>query len=66
MAKRALAFGARFSSKGRSVSVKKSQRKPKGYEVEIRRDGRRTRRSQHDDLGSAVKDFAASWRARLH
>ncbi len=66
MAKRALTFGARFKNKGRSVSVKQSPRNSKGYEVEIRRDGRRTRRSQHDDLGSAVKDFAASWRARLN
>jgi hypothetical protein len=65
MAKRALAFGARFKGNGRTVKVRKDGRSGKSYEVEITKNGRRSQR-QHDDLGGALKDFASSWRSRLH
>ena len=66
MAKRALAFGARFKGNGRTVKVTKTSRSAKGYEVAVEKTGRRTQRRQHDELGGALKDFASSWRSRLN
>lgn len=66
MAKRALAFGARFKGNGRTVTVRKDARSRDGYEVEVKRSGKRAQRRQHGDLGGALKDFASSWRGRLH
>jgi hypothetical protein len=66
MAKRALAFGARFKGNGRTVKVRKDDRSAKSYEVEVTKQGRRSQRRQHDDLGGALKDFASSWRSRLN
>ena len=66
MAKRALAFGARFKSEGRSVTVRKDARSRSGYEVEVQRSGKSAKRRQHGDLRGALADFAASWRARHH
>ena len=66
MAKRALAFGARFKGNGRTVKVQKDGRSKGSYEVEVSRKGRGTERRQHEDLGGALKDFASSWRSRLH
>ena len=65
MAKRALAFGARFKGRGRTVEVRKDGRSSRSYEVEVKSGKRRSRR-QHDELGGALRDFAASWRGRLH
>ena len=66
MAKRALAFGARFKGNGRTVKVRKDGRTAKSYEVEVSRKGRGKDRRRHDDLGGALADFASSWRSRLH
>ena len=66
MAKRALAFGARFKGNGRTVKVSKNAKSSKGYEVEVTKSGRRSQSRQHDDLGGALKDFASSWRSRLN
>ncbi len=65
MAKRAFAFGARFKGNGRTVKIRKDGRSRESYVVEVTNKGRSTQR-QHDDLGGALKDFASSWRARLH
>ena len=66
MAIRPLAFGARFREKGRSVKVYAGDRDAKRYVVEVRRDGKRVRRSEHASVPSAVQDFARAWRSRLH
>jgi hypothetical protein len=63
MAGRPLAFGIRFRDKGRTLRVQGSQR---GYLVEDARGGRPTRRRDHASLASALRDFAATWRGRLH
>ena len=66
MAIRPLAFGARFREKGRTVKVSARDRDAKRYVVEVRRDGGKAKRSEHDSLPAAVHDFARAWRARLH
>ena len=66
MAMRPLAFGARFTDKGRTVRVTASPRDPQRYIVEVARTGQKTRRREHASLGRAVKDFASSWRGRLN
>lgn len=66
MASRPFAFGARFKENGRTVRVGASRRDPKRYTVEVSRDGRRTRKQDHGTLTEAMRDFAASWRERLH
>ena len=66
MAMRPLAFGARFVDKGRTVRVRAKLKDPQRYVVEVSRSGQKTRRREHASLGGAVKDFACSWRARLH
>jgi len=66
MAMRPLAFGLRFADKGRTVRVKASSKDSQRYVVEVSRTGQKTRRREHASLGGAVKDFASSWRGRLH
>ena len=66
MATRPLAFGIRFRDKGRTLRVGGSEGSQRGYVVEDTRGGRPTRRREHVSLGSALRDFAAAWRGRLH
>jgi hypothetical protein len=66
MAVRPLCFGARFRDKGRTLKVHVSARDPQRYVVEIEQRGRPTRRREHSSLAAAAKDFARSWRGRLH
>jgi hypothetical protein len=66
MASRPLAFGIRYREKGRTVRVRASERDPRRYVVEVGTGRGRKRRREHSSLGGALRDFAASWRARLH
>ena len=66
MARRPLAFGVRFHDKGRTLRVRAHETLGRGYVVEDRRDGRPTRRRDHASLSAALRDFAATWRGRLH
>jgi hypothetical protein len=61
-----LTFGIRYREKGRTVRVRASERDPRRYVVEVGTDRGRKRRREHGSLASAVRDFAASWRGRLH
>lgn len=65
MASRPLTFGLRYREKGRTVRVRASERDPRRYVVEVGTRGGKRRR-EHSSLASAVRDFAASWRSRLH
>ena len=65
MSARPLAFGIRFRDKGRTLRVRGNEGQ-RGYVVEDTRGGRPTRRREHASLGSALRDFAAAWRGRLH
>jgi hypothetical protein len=66
MARRPLAFGVRFRDKGRTLRVHADAQHPSRYVVEDRRDGGRTRRREHACLTDALRDFAGTWRQRLH
>jgi hypothetical protein len=66
MAARPLAFGLRFRDKGRTVRVRPHERKPHRYVIEDSRDGGGTRRREHPSLSGALRDFATTWRHRLH
>jgi hypothetical protein len=66
MSSRPLAFGIRFRDKGRTLRVRPHARQPQRYVVEDSRDGRGTRRREHPSLAEALRDFAQSWRNRLH
>jgi hypothetical protein len=66
MARRPLAFGVRFRHKGRTLRVRPQGTSGEGYVVEDGRDGRPTRRRDHATLSAALRDFAATWRGRLH
>ena len=66
MATRPLAFGARFRHQGRTLRVHGTHAEGRGFVVEDHRSGRPTRRRAHPSLAEALRDFAASWRARLH
>jgi hypothetical protein len=66
MASRPLTFGIRYREKGRTVRVRASERNPRRYVVEVGTDRGRKRRSEHSSLAGAIRDFAVSWRARLH
>ena len=66
MATRPLAFGLRFKDKGRTVRVQTRGQQRRRFVVEERRAGDRARRREHEDLGGALRDFAKSWRNRLH
>ena len=66
MAVRPLAFGVRFRDRGRTLRV--SAREPSGrrYLLEDARPGREPRRREHGSLAAALRDFASTWRGRLH
>ena len=66
MAMRPLAFGARFREEGRTVKVYAGDGGRAEYVVEVRREGKRTRRSEHASLPAALRVFAQAWRSRLH
>ncbi len=66
MACRPFAFGVRLRDKGRTVRVRARSGDPGRYVVEESRQGRRPRSREHDSLDGALRDLAASWRARLH
>lgn len=66
MATRPLAFGARFRDKGRTLRVRGAHGKERGFVVEDARDGGSVRRRDHPTLAGALRDFAATWRGRLH
>jgi hypothetical protein len=66
MASRPLSFGVRFRDKGRTVRVRAHEGSPNRYVLEVRRRGRKTERREHASLAGALRDFAASWRQRLH
>ncbi len=66
MARRPIAFGARFTENGRTVRVQANPRDPRRYTVEVSRRGGATRRSDHPTLVDALRDFADAWRSRLH
>jgi hypothetical protein len=66
MALRPLAFGMRFKQKGRTLRVHASPRDPQRYVVEVESRGKPSRSREHPSLTAAVRDFAQSWRERLH
>lgn len=66
MALRPFAFGVRFSDKGRSVRVRAQSQRPGRYVVEDQRGRAAARQREHATLGGALRDFAATWRQRLH
>ncbi len=66
MARRPLAFGIRLRDKGRTLRVRGNEGSQRGYVVEDARGGRPTRCRDHASLDSALRDFAATWRGRLH
>ena len=65
MARRPLAFGARFRAGDRTLRVRARSRRD-GYVVEDARPGRATSRRDHVSLAGALRDFASSWRNRLN
>ncbi len=66
MATRPLAFGLRFRDKGRTLRVRPHERRPHRYVIEDSRGGGATRRREHPSLSGALRDFATTWRHRLH
>ena len=66
MATRPLAFGVRFRNGGRTVQVRPDPKRPQRYVLEDRRSGRREKRREHTSLAGALRDFARTWRGRLH
>jgi hypothetical protein len=66
MARRPLAFGARFRAGDRTLKVRRRQGRESGYVVEDERRGRATTRRDHVSLASALRDLARSWRDRLN
>ena len=66
MALKPFAFGVRFRDKGRTVRVRSLAKCPGRYVVEDRRSGRDTRQREHGSLNGALRDFASTWRQRLH
>jgi len=66
MATRPLAFGLRFHDKGRTLRVRPHEGKPQHYVIEDCRGGGETRRREHSSLSGALRDFATTWRHRLH
>jgi hypothetical protein len=66
MATRPLVFGLRFRDKGRTLRVRPHEGRPDRYVIEDRRGGGETRRREHPSLSCALRDFATTWRHRLH
>lgn len=66
MAVRPLAFGLRFRDGARTLRVRSQERDPRRYVLEdSRRDGP-SREREHASLAGALRDFARTWRHRLH
>ena len=65
MARRPLAFGARFRAGDRTLRVR-ARGSRDGYVVEDARRGRGTSRRDHVSLAGALRDFAKAWRDRLN
>ena len=66
MARRPLAFGARFRAGDRTLRVRRQTGREAGYVVEDARRGRATTRRDHVSLGGALRDLAQAWRDRLN
>jgi len=66
MASRPLVFGLRFRGNGRTLRVRAHEGKPQHYVIEDSRAGDQTRRREHPSLSGALRDFATTWRHRLH
>lgn len=66
MATRPLAFGVRFHAKGRTLRVRGYHGTERAFVVEDARAGRPVRLRRHGSLAAALRDFAATWRSRLH
>lgn len=66
MAARPLAFGVRFQDRGRTLRVRGYDATERGWVVEDARAGRPVRLRRHRSLAGALRDFASTWRARLH
>lgn len=66
MATRPLAFGLRFRDKDRTVRIRTQEKAPRRYVLEDGRDGEIARRREHPSLCDALRDFAGTWRGRLH
>jgi hypothetical protein len=66
MATRPLAFGLRFRDKGRTLRVRPHKGRPQRYVIEDSRSSGETRRREHPSLSGALRDFATTWRHRLH
>jgi hypothetical protein len=66
MARRPLAFGARFRAGDRTLRVRAQGGRETGYVVEDARRGRPTTRRDHVSLSGALRDFARAWRDRLN
>jgi hypothetical protein len=66
MARRPLAFGARFRAGDRTLKVRPRGGPEAGYVIEESRRGRSTTRRDHASLAGALRDLAQSWRNRLN
>lgn len=66
MATRPLAFGLRFHHQGRTLRIRGAHGSERGFAVEDAHPRRAVRLRHHGSLGSALRDFAAAWRSRLH
>ena len=67
MAMRPLAFGVRLRDRGRTVAVRPHPSDARRYVLEDSTAGRGPgRRREHDSLGAALRDLAATWRSRLN
>ncbi len=66
MASRLLTFGVRFRDRGRTVQVRAHDRDSRRYVLEVSRRGGKAVRREHASLNDALRDFASTWRERLH
>jgi len=66
VASRLLAFCLHFHDKGRTLRVCSHERKARRYVIEDSRDGKETRQREHPSLFCAPRNFAGTWRHRLH
>ncbi len=66
MASRPLTFGIRFRDRGRTVRVRAHDRDSRRYVLEVSQRGGKAVRREHASLTDALRDFASTWRERLH